>query len=233
MSAENSAAALKNIHSARGEFYSFFSRVFANVPDDDFYRMTAEMLEKIKLLAVDTANGDIKSGTEDLEAFLKERGSLSGKELSDFDVETARSYTFLFCLPKSIPADESIYTSSEHRERQASWEDMKRLFVRYGMQKTSRIPENEDFVSYELLFMSKLAYDCAEFADSGDMTRCSELVKAQLDFHKNHLDKWIGSFLGKVINSTIEKKAFYGPLSRIAYGFIAEDKLALGELASE
>ena len=231
MSSENKEA-LKNIHLARGEVYSFFARVFANVPDDEFYTMTSVMGEKLVALGEETGNGDIKSGTTQLLGFLSERNSLSGKERNDFDVETARGYTFLFCLPKSIPVDESHYTSDEHRERDKSWVDMVRLFDRYGMQKTKRISENEDFISYELLFMAKLSNDLADCIENGDDAKYGELLQAQYDFHINHFDKWIGSFFGNVINSTIETRKFYGPLARIAFGFITEDKAALKELVN-
>lgn len=229
MSLENKEA-LKNIHLARGEMYSFLSRVFANVPDDDFYTMATAVNKKLLLLGIETDNGDIKSGTEELQAYLKERSKLKGKELSDFDVLAARAFTFLFCLPKSIPVDESNYTSPEHRERDTSWVDMVNLFARYGVQKTKRISENEDFISYELLFMAKLSYDLSECIEKGEEERYAELLKAQYDFHINHFDKWMPSFLGNVINSTIETKKFYSSLARIAFGYINEDKVALREL---
>lgn len=222
--------ALKNIHLARGEMYSFFARVFSNVPDDDFYAMAQVMSKKLLLLGEETGNGDIQSGAEEFASYLEERSKLEGKELSEFDVSAARSYTFLFCLPKSIPVDESNYTSGEHRERDESWADMVRLFDRYGMQKTKRISENEDFISYELLFMAKLSNDLSECIEKGEDSRYIELVQAQSDFHKYHFDKWIPSFFGNVINSKVETKKFYSSLARIAYGYIQEDKAALKEL---
>ena len=53
MSLENKEA-LKNIHLARGEMYSFLSRVFANVPDDDFYTMATAVNKKLLLLGIET-----------------------------------------------------------------------------------------------------------------------------------------------------------------------------------
>ncbi len=233
MPLDNEAGMLKNIHSARGEFYAFLSRLFSNVPDDELYQMLADMSPKLKMLAESSDSREIKTGADGIIAFIERRNSLSGKALSAFDVERSRHYTTMLCLTKSIPTDESIYTSPEHRERGDSYDKVIALYKRYGFGKTTKIPENEDFVGYELLFMSKLAYDCAEFIEADKTEEYKKWLKAQYDFHVNHFDKWIYDFYNTVINYGIEGELLYKYFAHLARGFSREDKATLEEMLAE
>jgi TorA maturation chaperone TorD len=223
------AAKLKKIHSARGEVYAFLSRVFSNVPDDGMYQMLSEISPKLKMLAKDSDNEDIKAGTEGITDFLKKRNSLSSQELPEFDLDRARHYTTLLCLKTSVPADESIYASSDHMERGKPYDELLELFGKYKMRKAD-IPENEDFIGYELLFMSKLAYDCAEFTASGEAGNYKEWLRAQRGFHTEHMDKWMYKFFADIIRFGIEDEILYKFCACFALGFIQEDRRALEEL---
>jgi TorA maturation chaperone TorD len=224
---------LCGIHSARGEFYSFLCRLFGNVPDAEAYQMLSEMSAKLSGLIGDTDNEDMINAEEELRNFLETRNSLSGEDLSAFELEVLRNYTTMFCLTKSIPTDESFYTSPEHRERGNSYDEMNDLFKKYGIKKVSSIPENEDFVSYEFLFMSKLAYRCAEYIEAGENGKYKECLKGQFDFHTNHFDKWIFDFFKRVSGFGIQGETLYKNLARLAEGFITEDKSALKELLEQ
>lgn len=223
---------LQNVHTARGEFYSFLSKLFCNVPDDNLYSLLMEMSPKLKTLAENTDNNNLKTGVQGIVDFLNKRNALSGKELSDFDLDTSRHYTSMFCLTSSIPTDESVYTSVEHRPREESYDKMVALFSKYGMKKTNDIPENEDFISYELLFMSRLAYACVKLLENGDEENYGLLIKEQLDFHTNHFDKWVYTFFHNVINyNKIEGERLYKYFGHLGKGFLEEDKLSLEEFA--
>lgn len=233
MSSDSNAATLKNIHSARGEFYLFLSRMFGNSPSGESYRMLSEMSAGLQEFKDNTDNADIINGKDGIVAFLNKRGSLKGDELAEFDFETARHYTTMFCLTTSIPTDESIYTSPEHREKLDSYDKMKALFRKYGVKKTDRLSENEDFISYEFIFMSKLAFDCAEFIDTNNSDDYKKYLKEQYLFHINHLDKWIYEFFSRTVNFGIENENLYKYIAVLASGFIAEDKATLKELSAE
>jgi TorA maturation chaperone TorD len=226
---DNLAAKLKEIHSARGEFYAFLSRVFSNVPDDNMYQMLNEISQKLQMLAEESDNENIRAGTEGITDFLKKRNSLSSQELPEFDLDRARHYTTLLCLKTSVPADESIYTSFDHMERSGSYDELLELFGKYKMRKAD-IPENEDFIGYELLFMSKLAYDCAKFIVNDEADTYNERLKAQYNFHLEHMDKWIYDFFTAIIRFGIEDEILYKFCACFALGFIQEDKIALEEL---
>lgn len=223
---------LKNIHSGRGEIYAFLCRAFGGVPGG-IYGTLSQISPKLETIAANTDNKDIVKGAEGIIKFLEIKKSLSGTELEDFETETLRNYTAIFCLPKSVPTDESIYVSYEHRERMEPYDKMKTLFRKYNIQKTNKISENEDFISYELILMSRLAYDCADFIETGDEASYKSYLEEQYAFHKEHFDKWLAGFCGRVINFGIEDEKLYVYLAHFARGFVAEDKAVLKDLLAE
>ena len=231
MQSENKKELIE-LHSARGEMYAFLGRVYANVPNDEFYQMLKKIYSKLEILVEQTDNEKLTSGVKGLKEFLDKRSSLKGEELALFDLETLRHYTTLFGLTTSIPTDESIYTSVEHRERMEAYDKMINLFKYYGYKKRQDISENEDFISYELLFMSHLAYSSSELVKKGDEETYEKYFKGQLSFHNNHFDKWVYEFFKRVEEKDIENERLYKYLAQISSGFIHEDKELLEELNS-
>ena len=231
MQSENKKELIE-LHSARGEMYAFLGRVYANVPNDEFYQMLKKIYSKLEILVEQTDNEKLTSGVKGLKEFLDKRSSLKGEELTSFDLETLRHYTTLFGLTTSIPTDESIYTSVEHRERMDAYDKMINLFKYYGYKKRQDISENEDFISYELLFMSHLAYSSSELVKKGDDETYQKYFKGQVSFHNNHFDKWVYEFFKRVEEKDIENERLYKYLAQISSGFIHEDKLLLEELNS-
>ncbi len=233
MPAELNIDMLKNIHTARGEMYSFLCRMFSNVPNEEFYQMLSEMSVKLKTLVENTENADIINGAKGILEFVEHRNSISSKLRSEFDLEISRHYTSMFCLTNSIPTDESIYTSPQNLDRQDAYDNMVALLNKYGIKKVSSIPENDDFIGYELLFMSRLAYACVKLLEDGDEEKYGLLIKEQLDFHINHFDKWVYTFFHNVINyNKIEGERLYKYFAHLGKGFLEEDKLSLEEFAS-
>lgn len=231
MQSENKKELIE-LHSARGEMYAFLGRVYANVPNDEFYQMLKKIYNKLEILVKQTDNEKLTSGVKGLKEFLEKRSSLKGEELTSFDLETLRHYTTLFGLTTSIPTDESIYTSVEHRERMDAYDKMINLFKYYGYKKRQDISENEDFISYELLFMSHLAYSSSELVKKGDDETYQKYFKGQVSFHNNHFDKWVYEFFKRVEEKDIENERLYKYLAQISSGFIHEDKELLEELNS-
>ena len=100
------------------------------------------------------------------------------------------------------------------------------------IKKRQDISENEDFISYELLFMSHLAYSSSELVKKGDDETYQKYFKGQVSFHNNHFDKWVYEFFKRVEEKDIENERLYKYLTQISSGFIHEDKLLLEELNS-
>lgn len=215
---------LQSVHTARAEFYMFLGRIFSNVPDSEFYQMLSDMRPKLQTLADSTDNEDIIKGAGAVISFIDKRSELSGKDLSEFDLDMARNYTGLFCLTTSVPTDESVYTNPQHYEKHDSFDQMRALFRKYGIEKSEKLAENDDFVSYEFIFMARLASVCA--ANVTDKACLEE----QYNFHLNHFDKWIYDFFGRILDFKIADDEFYKAAALLGRGFLREDKSVLEEL---
>lgn len=223
-------SSLKNeLHSARGSIYLFLRNCLYDMPNETFYKMIEEMLYQLSQLVNESENTDMKNGYNGMLQFMNTMKTLSGKELDDLNLHISREYTSCLCLPGTAQQEESYYISEDHILRQESNDDMIKLFHKYGFALSADIQADYDNVCIELAFMSKLAYMSAETEDE---TEYSKLILEQLDFHKNHFDKWIYHFYDKLIEQKIIESKLYKYIAEFSKGFIHEDKELLEELNS-
>lgn len=223
-------SSLKNeIHSARGSIYLFLRNCLYDMPNETFYKMMEEMLSQLSQIVNESENADMKNGYNGMLQFMNTMKALSGKELDDLNLHISREYTSCLCLPGTAQQEESYYISEDHILRQESNDDMIKLFHKYGFALSAELQADYDNVCIELAFMSKLAYMSADTEDDNEY---SKLILEQLDFHKNHFDKWIYHFYNKLIEQKIIESKLYKYIAEFSKGFIHEDKLLLEELNS-
>lgn len=223
-------SSLKNeIHSARGSIYLFLRNCLYDMPNETFYKMMEDMLSQLSQIVNESENADMKNGYNGMLQFINIRKNLSGKELDELNLHISREYTSCLCLPGIAQQEESYYISEDHILKQESNDDMIKLFHKYGFALSADLQADYDNVCIELAFMSKLAYMSAETEDE---TEYSKLILEQLDFHKNHFDKWIYHFYDKLIEQKIIESKLYKYIAEFSKGFIHEDKLLLEELNS-
>lgn len=223
-------SSLKNeIHSARGSIYLFLRNCLYDMPNETFYKMIEDMLSQLSQIVNESENTDMKKGYNGMLQFMNTMKALSGKELDDLNLHISREYTSCLCLPGTAQQEESYYISEDHILRQESNDDMIKLFHKYGFALSADLQADYDNVCIELAFMSKLAYMSAETEDE---TEYSKLILEQLDFHKNHFDKWIYHFYDKLIEQKIIESKLYKYIAEFSKGFIREDKELLEELNS-
>lgn len=223
-------SSLKNeIHSARGSIYLFLRNCLYNMPNETFYKMIEDMLSQLSQIINESENTDMKKGYNGMLQFINIRKNLSGNELDELNLHISREYTSCLCLPGTAQQEESYYISEDHILRQESNDDMIKLFHKYGFALSAELQADYDNVCIELAFMSKLAYMSADTEDDNEY---SKLILEQLDFHKNHFDKWIYHFYNKLIEQKIIESKLYKYIAEFSKGFIHEDKLLLEELNS-
>ena len=223
-------SSLKNeIHSARGSIYLFLRNCLYDMPNETFYKMMEDMLSQLSQIINESENADMKNGYNGMLQFINIRKNLSGKELDELNLHISREYTSCLCLPGTAQQEESYYISEDHILKQESNDDMIKLFHKYGFALSAELQADYDNVCIELAFMSKLAYMSADTEDDNEY---SKLILEQLDFHKNHFDKWIYHFYDKLIEQKIIESKLYKYIAEFSKGFIHEDKLLLEELNS-
>ena len=223
-------SSLKNeLHSARGSIYLFLRNCLYDMPNETFYKMMEDMLSQLSQIVNESENADMKNGYNGMLQFINIRKNLSGKELDELNLHISREYTSCLCLPGTAQQEESYYISEDHILKQESNDDMIKLFHKYGFALSAELQADYDNVCIELAFMSKLAYMSADTEDDNEY---SKLILEQLDFHKNHFDKWIYHFYNKLIEQKIIESKLYKYIAEFSKGFIHEDKLLLEELNS-
>lgn len=223
-------SSLKNeLHSARGSIYLFLRNCLYDMPNETFYKMMEDMLSQLSQIVNESENADMKNGYNGMLQFINIRKNLSGKELDELNLHISREYTSCLCLPGTAQQEESYYISEDHILKQESNDDMIKLFHKYGFALSAELQADYDNVCIELAFMSKLAYMSADTEDDNEY---SKLILEQLDFHKNHFDKWIYHFYDKLIEQKIIESKLYKYIAEFSKGFIHEDKELLEELNS-
>ncbi|MDR2868987.1 MAG: hypothetical protein LBV04_00895 [Deferribacteraceae bacterium] len=114
---------LQDIHAGREVLYSLFYRVFIMTPESDLYTMLAELLSFMR----QTAEGDEAAETaiSKIEQFFIERERCAARKLNsskaEFDLETQRRYTRLFCMTNSVRSCQSHYESENRLSRDEAY----------------------------------------------------------------------------------------------------------------
>lgn len=220
---------LTNIHNARGRIYAFLSNVYLNQPDESFYKLLSDILPQLKEIA--SSNDDINKGVSLLEKFLNIKSSKSHTEAEEFELNVQRKYASIMCLPNVAPQEESFYTSKDHLLNQESHDEMVALLSKYQLVLDKKYGLYYDHISVEFKFMSLLAYLSAE--KISDSSLYTALLNEQLDFHKNHFDKWVNEFFNKILFACGEDELLFRSLVYIARGYLYEDKNLLQQLLSD
>lgn len=220
---------LTNIHNARGRIYAFLSNVYLNQPDESFYKLLSDILPQLKEIAF--SNDDINNGVSLLEKFLNIKSSKSNTEAEEFELNVQRKYASIMCLPNVAPQEESFYTSKDHLLNQESHDEMVALLSKYQLVLDKKYGLYYDHISVEFKFMSLLAYLSAE--KISDSSLYTALLNEQLDFHKNHFDKWVNEFFNKILFACGEDELLFRSLVYIARGYLYEDKNLLQQLLSD
>ena len=221
------------LHRVRGFVYHFMYTSFLNVPGDEYYKEMVVALPDLKTFSLNADNEDMVNAIQGLEDFFNKRDKLNKEELSEFDLDALRKYTSIFCLGNSVQADESYYTSNDNLLRQESYDKIMELFRKYNFALGEGVCESEEHISMELAFMSKLSFMSVEKLEMGNISDYNNLVREQLDFHINHLDKWVYDFCENVINYPIENEYVFNNLVIFLRGFLKEDKMLLAELVGD
>jgi TorA maturation chaperone TorD len=163
-----------------------------------------------------------------LDEFLKERSKLTGAEKEEFDLNTRRYYTRILCLTDSVPTMESYYVSPLKIAMQDARDEVLKYYSDFGLTKPAKYNEYEDFIAYEMRFMAFMADKTVSALKDNSMERAKELCAVQLDFLKQHPDRWVGEFTDR-LSKHREAERVYLPVARIMTEFIRQDISFLGD----
>lgn len=222
------AVDLQEIYSGREVIYAFFARLFLESLSESEYKMMQEILPLLKDLEdiSETAKKEISK----LEDFIDKYNSLKGKDLDEFKLDSLRAFTRLFALTDSIPNSESYYTSLEHLVNQESREQVLKLYRNFGFDTDfHNSNEPEDFIAYELMFLSYLSRNTVRCMQDGKEENYYIVVNAQKEFIKDHLLSYIDEFINKM-EMFEQGKILYLPLTYFLREYLKYDYEFLNSL---
>lgn len=202
---------LQDIFGGREVIYSFFAKLFLEPISENEYKMIQDILPLLK--DMEDMSEKAKKEISRLEDFVDKCNSLTKEELDEFKLENLRAFTRIFALTDSVPSSESYYTSLEHLVNQESREQVLKLYKNFGFDTDFHDSnEPEDFIAYELMFMSYLSKISAKNLQNGKEENYNMIVKVQKEFIENHLLKYIDEFTNKM-EKFEQSKIFYLPLT--------------------
>ena len=137
---------LQDVHAGREVIYSLLYRSFIMTPDEDYYRMLESLLSNMF---------PTTKGAEQIEQFLRER--ISATDKAEYDLETQREYTRLFCMTNSVRTCQSHYESDNKLSREAPYDECLALYAAYEFPVDESHSEDADFIAEQLRFMSYMA----------------------------------------------------------------------------
>jgi len=220
---------LKLVHKARGEVYTFFDKFFRLLPNEEFYNMVEQNLPYLEEISRSGENDDMREGVAQLRDFFTQKAALNEKDQAEYLLEALRRYTSLFCLSKSVPATESYYTSVGRHCMAEAFSEIRQCMRKHGFRRSKDVREYDDHISVESAFMAKLAFMSTDMLGDGNFEKYKELTEEQFSFHKDHFDRWVGVFVGVVLDYPAPEQVFKA-MSRFLRGYLKEDRQFLSEI---
>ncbi len=209
-----------DMHKGREVIYAVLSNIFLNMPSDELFANVEAVFSLFEL--DDNADKMMADSLKAVQDFIKSRNTLKVEEKKQFDDKVLHDYTRIFCLSDSVPVAESIYLSPSHLTMQEETGKVYYIYksCNFDMKHTSNEPE--DFIAYELMFMSYLSKGIAQNIEKGDKKQVNSLLHLQKMFLEEHLLKWVEMFSKSVIGF-VESVSFYAPACYFMMGFLKYD----------
>jgi TorA maturation chaperone TorD len=136
----------------------------------------------------------------------------------------------LFVGPFNVPAPPygSVYLEDKRQLMGASTIEVRKHYLRIGLDMSPDFKEAPDHLCAELEFMHILVHQALTAVDSGDRELLATSVRQQRTFLERHLGGWVPAFADKVAEHA--RTDFYRLLASVVRVFVAEDLEALPDL---
>ncbi len=119
---------------------------------------------------------------------------------------------------------ESVYTSQRKILMQEATDEVKYIYYKKGIQKSTSNEISEDHISLELEFMSYLCNEAANFAENEETEKFKNSLVEQKSFLDEHILNWVNDFCNDI--EKFAETKFYLGISKITRGYLeSEEKL--------
>lgn len=217
----NNNISLMQVHIGRKQLYYFLARVFLDVPDDDLYTYTLNILPAFEILS--KHNKTLEEGYVELSNFLQKRINLQGESLKLFDNGMLNDYSKLFCKSEGLSLYQSMYIAPYGENIK---ETLYNLQKQYGFDIGQENIDLSDHISYELSFLGYLSGLTAYNLQKENYEMVSHLIETQTNFLENYMLNWV-EHLMYAMHNIPEGALFYYPVCSIVHGFLEYDHIFL------
>lgn len=178
---------------------------------------------------------DVKALADALKVLDSEAGPDAARLATGRYTETDRQeitidHAALFIGPFLVPAPPygSVYLEDKRQLMGASTIEVRKHYLRIGLDLSPDFKEAPDHICAELEFMHVLVHQAVAAVDAGDRDLLATSVRQQRTFLERHLGDWVPAFADKVAEHA--RTDFYRLLASVVRVFVAEDLEALPDL---
>ncbi len=217
-----------SVHEGRGHLYALWGLVYYRDPTRGFIEGLAanDPFSLLDSLSVDERiAGGLRLLSETLEPF---RTGVCDRDLEHLQGDHFQ--LFIGCGMPAAPPWESFYRTEERLMVSNRTLEVRSFYERFGLVSERKDQEPEDHIGLELEFMGWLCDRYGQCVRKGEVREAALALQAQRDFLDDHLLQWIGRFSGEVARSAWTD--FFRGMAQLTEGFVAWDRLFLGESES-
>jgi TorA maturation chaperone TorD len=211
----NEEAALIVRARERGESYALFARLLQS-------EVTRELLLNLRTWLQESCEDDpTGEGLSLLRRYLTSTSQAGEARVLE---ELAADYAGLFLNAGAAPVHpyESVYRSPANLLMQEAWDEVRLTYAAHGLALSGERREPEDYLGYEMEFMSHLCSRAIEACEVNDRQAVQANLQSQREFLAKHLLLWAPQFGEELVrNATTD---FYRALGGMICEFLREER---------
>jgi TorA maturation chaperone TorD len=177
------------------------------------------------------------------DALLQAHASLqsSGAGLEEIDASEkvsfaalAKEHLRLFVGPGHVPCPpyEAVYRKDRPDFEKGlvmgpSTADVRRAYLAAGLNVSETYTDLPDHISAEMEFMQFLCAEETRLAQKGNKEEATKIKRMQKEFHRNHIEPWVGDFADCILRSTASP--FYRETANVLREFAKSEANFLAE----
>lgn len=215
---------------ARELAYGVFWRLFSEGPDNELLKtlQRKEFEEALQLVM-----GEGALDVDRLRSRVEEIAQKMELDADGFLDELKSEYMRDFVGPGKLVAYpwESMNVEGDKSLFQGCTIEVRREFVRHGLQPVHYGSVADDHLALELHFLFKLTEECIHLVDEGDCAQARTVLEDERSFSSRHLLNWVPAY----VHDFQEKRcgSFYAFWLGLLLELLKADHCLLGELIDE
>ena len=217
---------------ARRSVYEMLSAYYLELPD---HRMVNSIFDpdfdrRLSTVASVFETGEMREGLRLISNFISSfRNEPQEEILRRIAIDRTRLFRGISEKYSPPPPYESFYR--EQRLRGETSAEVYRFYSKFGVTLPEEWTESPDYLGIEIDFMRLLCQREEETWLNNEPEKALEFLRAGMDFLKDHLLKWVPSFLDRMYE--MAGLDFYRGLAKLTSGFLKYDGYLVGEQLKE